>query len=140
MKKQLLKSMLLLCALIIGSSSVWAATYTYTFSGGANAFYTDANKTTHPSTGSSNKITSFYAEDGKQFIADAQNIYFSAVSSGYLFVTGGVTITLPTYSGERITRIVIGNSSGCSTTVKVAILSGSNTASAEQTWSIQSSS
>ena len=138
--KFLLKAMLLLCALIAGSSSVWAGTYTYDIaSNGANGFYTDSELTTHPGYSSSNKISSFYASDGKLFTASAENIYFSATSNGYLFVTGGVTLTLPTYSGEKITNITLYNSSGCSTSVKVSIVSGSNTASAQQTWSTQGS-
>ena len=136
MKKLLLmKTMLLLCALIVGSSSVWADSYTYDFSKGANGFYSDSELTTHPSSGSSNKISSFYASDGKLFTASATNIYFSSASSGYLFVTSGVTLTLPTYSGEKITNITLYNSGSCSTSVKVSVVSGSNTASAQQTWS-----
>ena len=136
MKKLLLmKTMLLLCALIVGSSSVWAGTYTYDFSKGANGFYSDSELTTHPGSGNSNKISSFYASDGKQFTASATNIYFSSASSGYLFVTSGVTLTLPTYSGEKITNITLYNSGSCSTSVKVSVVSGSNTASAQQTWS-----
>ena len=139
MKQKLLKSILLLFALVVGSSSVWAETYTYTLSSGANGFFSNEGLTTHPGTGSSNKISQFYAADGKLFEASATNIYFSAASGGYLFVTSGVTLTLPTYSGEKITAISLSNSSGCSTSVSVSIVSGSNTAAAAQTWSKTSS-
>ena len=135
MKKLFLKTMLLLCALIVGSSSLWAGTYTYTLSNGANGFYSDSELTTHPSSSSSNKISQFYAPDGKLFTASSADIYFSAASSGYLFVTKNVTLTLPTYAGEKITSIALTNSSGCSTSVSVSIVSGNNTASAAQTWS-----
>lgn len=132
--------MLLLLALVVGSGNLWAGTYTYDIgSNGANGFYTNSELTTHPGTGNSKKISSFYASDGKLFTASATNIYFSAASSGYLFVTGGVTLTLPTYSGEKITNITLYNSGSCSTSVSVSIVSGSSTASSSKTWSTQSS-
>lgn len=127
--------MLLLCALVGSIPSVWAGTYTYTLSNGANGFYSDSELTTHPGSSSSNKISQFYAPDGKLFTASSADIYFSAASSGYLFVTKNVTLTLPTYAGEKITSIALTNSSGCSTSVSVSIVSGNNTASAAQTWS-----
>ena len=132
--------MLLLCILVGGVSSAWGEkTYTYTLSSGANSFYTDSNLETHPSSGSSNAITSFYASDGKQFTCSQASVYFSAASSGYLFLTKGAKLTLPTYSGEKITKVSLSNSSGCSTSVQVSIVSGSNTASSSQTWTTQSS-
>jgi len=134
MKKALLtKLMLLLCALIAGSSSVWAGEYTYTLSS-TDGFYTTSALDTHPSTGSSNILSSFYASDGKQFSATG-DVYFN---SGYLMAKNGCTITLPTYSGEKITGITLKNSSGCSKTTSVKIKSGNNTAASAQTWSTQS--
>lgn len=136
-QKLLLKTLLLLCALVAGSSSVWAGSYTYTFSEGANGFYTTSALTDNPGSGSGNVLSSFYASDGKQFTATG-NVYFSAASSGYLMAKSGCTITLPTYSGEKITSITLKNSSGCSVNTSVKIMSGSNTAASAQTWSTQS--
>ena len=52
----------------------------------------------------------------------------------------GATLTMPTYANEKITSVKLYNSSGCSKNVKIAIYSGTNVASSEQTWSTQSSS
>lgn len=131
---------LLLCALMLGSMQVWGATYTYDFTT-ANNFYTTKGGSTHPATGSSNKFShgdSFYASDGAQFTVLYDNkVYFS---TGYIMVGNQSPVfQLPTYAGEKITQVKFWNSSGCSTSVKVTIKSGSSTASAEQTWSTQSS-
>ena len=127
MKKLLLKSMLLLCALVVGSMNGWAGSYTYNFTSGANGFYSDSELQNHPSSGNSNNLTNFYASDGRLFVGSG-NIYFSSASSGYLMAKTSCTLTLPTYSGEKITGISISNTSGCSTNTSVSIKSGTNTA------------
>ena len=131
---------LLLCALMIGSLQVWGATYTYDFTT-ANNFYTTQGGSTHPATGSGNKFSngdSFYASDGAQFtVLYDDKVYFN---TGYIMVGNQSPVfQLPTYAGEKITQVKFWNSSGCSTKVRVTIKSGSSTASAEQTWSTQSS-
>lgn len=131
---------LLLCALLVGSLQVWGATYTYDFTT-VNNFYTTQGGSTHPATGSGNKFSngdSFYASDGAQFtVLYNDKVYFN---TGYIMVGNQSPVfQLPTYAGEKITQVKFWNSSGCSTSVKVTIKSGSSTASAEQTWSTQSS-
>ena len=110
-------------------------THTYNFAG-ANNFYTDANKTMNPSSGSGNNVETFYYSDGSTFVASGASRYFSAASSGY-FLLGktDATISLPTFNGYKITQVIIHSSSGHSTSVAVSIVSGNNTASAAQTWS-----
>lgn len=133
--------MLVICV----SSVAFALTHEYDFTQGANGFYTDASLTNHPSAGSANKFvanTSFYASDGAQFtVLAASKVYFSDATSGYLMVGNTQPIlTLPTFKNEKITKITFYNTSGCSTSVKVTIKSGSNTASAQQQWSTQNKS
>lgn len=121
----------------VGVGISWGTVHTYDFTT-VNNFYTTAGGNTHPGyTSSSNKFpasTSFYASDGACFtVLAASKVYFN---SGYIMVGNTQPILqLPTYPNEKITQIKIWNSSGCSTSVKVAIKSGTNTASAQQTWS-----
>jgi hypothetical protein len=111
--------------------------HVYNFAG-ANNFYTDANLTTHPSSGSNNNVGTIYYSDGSVFVASGTNRYFSSATSGY-FMLGktNAEITLPTFSGYKITQVKLHSSSGHSTSVAVSIVSGSNTASTAQTWSTQ---
>ena len=125
----------------LGVTTAWAAVYTYDCTSNKN-FYTDAGLTTNPSTGSSNAFAenaSFYAEDGACFtVLRASKVYFN---SGYLMVGNyQPVLQLPTYANEKITKVKFWNSSGCSTSVKVTIKSGSNIAAAQQTWSNKGSS
>lgn len=114
-----------------------ANSHTYNFAG-ANNFYTDSNLTNHPSSGSSSNVETIYYSDGKTFVASGASRYFSSASSGYFMLgKSGAQINLPTFSGYKITQVKIHSSSGHSTKVAVSIVSGSNTASAEQTWSAQ---
>ena len=131
----------LILLLTLGVTTAWAAVYTYDCTSNKN-FYTDAGLTTNPSTGNSNTFAenaSFYAEDGACFtVLRASKVYFN---SGYLMVGNyQPVLQLPTYANEKITKVKFWNSSGCSTSVKVTIKSGSNTAAAQQTWSTKGSS
>ncbi len=110
-------------------------TQVYSFAG-ANNFYTDDDLTTHPDTGSSNNVGTIYYVDGSTFVASGSSRYFSAASSGYFMLgTTNATLSLPTFSGYKITQVKIHSSSTCSTAVQVSIVSGSNTAATSQTWS-----
>lgn len=139
MKQKLLNSIRLrVCAFVafmcaVFTGQVWATDVTYDFTSTSN-FYTTSDGNTHPSTGSSNVLSSFYGSDRAAFTATG-DVYFN---SGYLMAKKSCTITLPTFSGKKITSIAITNSSGCSTSTSVAIKSGSSTASAAQTWKTQS--
>ena len=134
-------ALVLTLLLTLGVTTAWAAVYTYDCTSNKN-FYTDAGLTTNPSTGNSNTFAenaSFYAEDGACFtVLRASKVYFN---SGYLMVENyQPVLQLPTYANEKITKVKFWNSSGCSTSVKVTIKSGSNTAAAQQTWSNKGSS
>lgn len=134
-------ALVLTLLITLGVTTAWAAVYTYDCTSNKN-FYTDAGLTTNPSTGSSNTFAenaSFYAEDGACFtVLRASKVYFN---SGYLMVGNyQPVLQLPTYANEKITKVKFWNSSGCSTSVKVTIKSGSNTAAAQQTWSNKGSS
>ncbi len=117
------------------NSSSSTIEHTYNFAV-ANNFYTDQNRTTHPSTGSSNSVGTIYYGDGSIFVASGTNRYFSAASSGY-FMLGkkDATISLPSFEGYKITQVKLHSSTAHSTSVEVSIVSGNNTASAAQTWS-----
>ena len=112
-------------------------TYTYNFAG-ANNFYTDTNLTTHPGTSNSNNVGTIYYGDGSTFVASGASRYFSSASSGY-FMLGkkDAQLSLPTFSGYKITQVKLHSSGSCSTNVAISIVSGSNVASAAQTWSNQ---
>ena len=115
-----------------------SVTYTYNFAG-ANNFYTDANLTTHPSSGNSNNVGTIYYGDGSVFVASGTNRYFSSANSGY-FMLGktGAQLSLPTFDGYKITQVIVHTSGSVSTNVQVSIVSGSNTASAAQKWATNS--
>ena len=66
-------------------------------------------------------------------------------NSGYLMCTSTAVLGLPALSGYNLTKVIVHNSSGCSTSTKVGISSSDSSASyisggAIQTWSTQSSS
>lgn len=73
-----------------------AAEVTWDFSS-TNNFLTSYPGSTHPGTGNSNNLTTFYYTDGTAFTASGTNRYFN--SSGY-FMLGqkNATLQLPTFS------------------------------------------
>ena len=136
-KKTLLNFWLLLLCMIVGGASfnpAWGGDVTYDFTSTSN-FYTTSDGDTHPSASSSNLLSSFYGSDRAAFSTTGE-VYFN--NSGYLMAKNGCTITLPTYSGKKITSIAITNSSTCSTRTSVSIKSGSSTASSAQAWNTTS--
>lgn len=125
--------LLFLVALVAGGGKAFAKSYTYDFSG-SNKIYSDAGLTSEIKSG--NAITSaFYTSDGKMFAVSGTVKY----NAGYLFPNSNATVTLPTYTNEKIVSVVMTNTSGCSTKVNVSVKSGSDVAAAEQTWSKQGS-
>lgn len=123
--------LLFLVALFAGGANALAEAYEYDFTG-SNKIYSDEGLTKEIATGSA--ITSaFYASDGKMF-AVSGTVKFNA---GYLFPNNQSTVTLPTYNGQKIVSVKMTNTGGCSTKTKVSIKSGTETASAEQTWAKQ---
>lgn len=107
MKKLLLKSMLLLCALIVGSSSVWATETTLTFSSTAGL---SALGITAPSAGSGTNLgDDLYSLGGVTLTATdggtATRVWNK--SGAYtLRVYDGGTLTLSVESGNSISSIV----------------------------------
>ena len=105
-----------------------------------NNFWADDTYQTHPSTGSTNNISTFYYNNDTHdaFSADGTNHYFS---NGY-FMLGktGAMLTLPTFAGYKITQIIINNTNNGSTNVSVSIMSGNDVAAAAQQWSTGGSS
>ena len=127
MKKLFLKTMLLLCALIVGSSSLWADTYTYNFStGGTNSTSTNTWTTTY---------FTILQEKGSSTTNVANYLTSPRWYKGH-------NITITPASGYTITQIVIncgGSNNGQTITASVGSVSTSGNNS---TWtgSITSSS
>lgn len=122
---------------ILGTGQMWATKYEYDFSTITNTWYTNSTHTTAVSTGSSNNYTTIYHAGGTTWTADGTNHYFN--SGYYMLGKTGATLTLPTYSNEKITSVKIYNSSGCSTNAEVNIYSGTNAASTNVKWATQGS-
>lgn len=136
----------LLTVLAIGLITInaWGTTYTYYLNsaasgtGGANVnyWYTNSACTTHCQTSSDYKISSttiyykYSTEAATAFtIAAADAAYFmTGATTALLIGKSGSTMTLPTYSGEKITNVTIATSSGCSGKVTFNIYSGSTAA------------
>ena len=158
-RSKLLKYITVLALLLtVGVGNAWGTTYTYDFhsctasSGGAMTYwYSDAGCKTHVSkftTGTTNQIISsggtatIYYKDASipstAFTISAGNTaYFMAGSSAstsfFLGKTSGNYITLPTYSGEVITKVKVTTSSGVGKSIEVNIYSGTNAASTSYT-------
>ena len=158
-RSKLLKYITVLALLLtVGVGEVWGTTYTYDFhsctasSGGAMTYwYSDAGCKTHVSkftTGTTNQIISsggtatIYYKDASipstAFTISAGNTaYFMAGSSAstsfFWGKTSGNYITLPTYSGEVITKVKVTTSSGVGKSIEVNIYSGTNAASTSYT-------
>lgn len=111
-------------------------------SAGSNVSYWYSNSacTTHCKTvdGSSNKISSctLYYKDAtittaKPFVISVANdaYWFTGSPSKFFIGKSGSTITLPTFSGEKITNVRITTGTQCSGKVTFCIMSGGNNAS-----------
>ena len=136
MKKLLqLKTMLLLCALIVGSGSAWAKTKELSFD-------LSSNPGGWPTTNSTTLTNYTYTLSEVGYTFALKNV---KCNSGYLMMSYPAVLGLPAIEGYKLTKVVAHNSSGCSTSTKVGISSSSSSASyisggTIQTWSTTSSS
>ena len=124
----------------VSFTAQWIPTTTHTFDfTSVNNFYTATTGSTHPTEGT--KITEFYyGQDRIKFTADGtDNCKFSSYSTSYYFIFGkqNAYINLPSFEGYKIIQVVLHSSSGCSQSVGVKIVSGSNDVASSQTWSTQ---
>ena len=129
------KFLLSIFAVMLAVFSVQAQTtktYTYDFSSNANWVTTEGGST-NVGTSSSNKLADFYYKgSGDKFNANSAG-YFN---DGYfLWGKSGKYIELPTYSGEKITKITATSSGSGSTSVQVGVYNGANVVCAAVTWS-----
>ena len=117
-----------------------SANVTYDFTSVSN-FWINNTYTTHPTAGTSASHTDlrtfYYDNETHDEFTGTGTIFFQ---TSYLMMNSGSTLTLPTYQGYKITQIIITNTSACSTSVEVGILSGENNAAPAQTWGTQSGS
>lgn len=126
-------AIILTLLLTLGVTSAWGETYEYDFSQ-TTVWYTTSSKTTNVS--NAEDLSKFYDKNGVEWQVSS-NPDRARFNSGY-FILGksGAYITLPTFSGEKITSVVITASGGHSTSVSVNIMTNSGTAaSTNQTWS-----
>lgn len=126
----LLKSLLLLCALIVGSLSGWADEKELTF-------VVSSNPGGWPTTNSTTLTNYSYTLNDVDYTFALKNV---KCNSGYLMFTNPAVLGLPAIDGYKLTKVVASNSSGCSTSTKVGISSSSSsesyiTGGAIQTWS-----
>lgn len=134
MKKTfLLKTMLLLCALVVGGNA-WATTRVLTF---------DFTSTLDDwPTSNSTTLTNYtYTLGNVDYTFALNNV---KKNSGYLMLTSTAVLGLPAIEGFKLTTVKASNSSGCSTSTRVGVSSSSSSASYVdggnyQTWSTQSS-
>ena len=141
-------SWLIALLLTLSISQVWAGTYSFDLhtvassSAGSNVsyWYSNSTCTTHCKIvdGSSYKITTgtYYYKDAtittaKAFaITVANDAYWMTGSPSKFFIgKSGSTITLPTFSGEKITNVRITTGAQSSGKVTFCIKSGDNNAS-----------
>jgi uncharacterized repeat protein (TIGR02543 family) len=148
------RGLLMLAILTMISTNVWGGTYEYILnsaassSGGANVnyWYSNAGCTTSLKTynsgdnvisESTTPVTIYYQKS--PITSTAFSVAASSTSWKVYFMQGnptalllgknGAYITLPTYSGEKITNVTVVTGTGCSTSVTFNIYSGDNAAS-----------
>lgn len=117
------KFLLSIFAVMLAVFSVQAETKTYTYDFSKNTnWVTTKGGSTAVATGSGNKLNAFYDKaTGDVFNAGGKG-YFN---SGYfLWGKSGAYIELPTYSGEKITKVTAKSSSGVSANVTVGVYNG----------------
>ena len=127
------KSLILIVALVLGgmATQLKAGRVTYDFTSVEN-WVTKSGGDTHPGTGSSASLTTFYhAATNDDFVGDG-NVYFSA--EGYLMMSTDALLKVPYRSDWTITKITLHAHSGCSTSAKVNIYSeyGTSLSTAQQ--------
>ena len=97
-----------------------------------------------PTSSNAGTYTYTLGDIGYQFILGS-NVYIGSYNGYYLMLKYTTTLGLPGIQGYKLTKVVVGNSSGCSTATKVAVTTdttGATTVSggAAQTFSTTSSS
>ena len=121
---------LMLLTMVSQPTRLWGQQQTYDFTS-TNNFYTDSNLSTHPSTGNSNLVTTFYYSNGNTFVAADGKAYFN---SGYfLYGKSGASLTLPTFSFAVKKIVVDGNGTSASASVVQNIYVGSTAVSTSTT-------
>lgn len=96
-----------------------------------------------PSGSSSSANTKTYTVDGTAYTFSlGANVYYN--TSKYLMLKSTTYLGLPAIDGYKLTKVVAGNSSGCSKSTKVSVCTNTSgtavTGGTAQTWSSQSSS
>ena len=130
----LLKTFLLLCALVVGSTCAWADTKELTFD-------LSSNPGDWPTTNSSTEASYTYTLDEVDYTFKLKNV---KCNNGYLMIYYVGSVGLPAIEGYQLTKVVVSNSSSCSNTTKVGISSSSSSAlyvdgGEIQTWSTKGS-
>lgn len=130
MKKQLLKSMLLLCALVVGSANVWAdPDYTYTL---ANGDFTGSGAS--KASGGITWTVTYDATTNTVGWDNNKGVKFGASNSAY---PTSVTFTSSSIS-EKISKIVVEASGNSGVTTKLDVTVGSTTYGTQQSLSATS--
>ena len=121
-QKLLLKTMLLLCALVVGSSSVWAADpkVTFDFSSNTSWQFPTSSSTTDKS----------YSDGSNSIAIHAATGYYWGESIFLLIGKSGSTITLPTFS-FNVSKIAVTFSGSTSEKVTLNFYVGTDAVSTE---------
>lgn len=95
-----------------------------------------------PTTNSTTPTNYNYTLNETTYVFKLRNV---KCNSGYLMMTSTASLGLPAIDGYKLTKIVVSNSNGCSTSTKVGVSSSPDSASyisggAIQTWSTTGSS
>ena len=123
-------AVMLVLLFVCGVGNAWGTKHTYDFTS-TSKWWTTAAKTTNVSSATS--YTSFYDADKKEWTVSAKDNKKFVATGYFMLGKSGATLTMPTFSGEKITSIKIYNSSGCSTNVKVNIYTTGGTAASTET-------
>ena len=110
---------MLLLLLCLGTRVVWGTNTELTFS-------LTSNPGSWPTTNSTTLTEYTYTLDGTSYTFALNNV---KCNSGYLMLTPTAVLGLPAISDKSLTKVVVSNSSGCSTSTKVGISSSSSDAS-----------
>ena len=118
----------------LGIGNAWGADMELTFS-------LTSNPGGWPTTNSTTLTNYTYTLSGTNYTFALKNV---KCNSGYLMLTSTAVLGLPKISDKKLTKVVVSNSSGCSTSTRVGISSSSSSASyitggAYQTYSSTSS-
>lgn len=101
--------------LLLGTSAyAWGVDLRFNFTSNPGSWPTSSNAGSYT-----------YTLNGTSYtFALSANVY---CNTGYLMVKENATLGLPAISGKKLTKIVVRNSSGCSTSTSVSVTDGSST-------------